>query len=373
MSNDVHHISEIRKSSTEAPRSLRPIELPPLGDSSLVSVLVANYNYAEYIGEAIESVLKQTYPHFEVVVCDDGSTDNSREVIAGYQKHDDRVRLVCQTNAGVSAALNTAYAACRGEIISLLDADDIFHVTKLERVVRTFQAFPNSGLCLHRSQKINKIGRPFGYSSPIVFPHGWVGDQALHGGGRVQTMPQATALSFRRSVTDDLLFPIPTDLKRLADGYLCYSAQFFTEVCSISSTLAYIRDHGGNVSGLGIFTTQSVGRYLDDFEFLLGHIRRLLAAHYGEDISTQLKLEENSQYWSFLLALYVLGDERGGEIRGESVRHIVEHISPRRQQALASLLVALPRPLGRLGIRFWNGRFPGSAVVTRVMRTLLRF
>jgi cellulose synthase/poly-beta-1,6-N-acetylglucosamine synthase-like glycosyltransferase len=52
---------------------LQPIELPPLPENPLVSVLVPNYNYARYVGEALESVLSQTYPHFEIIVCDDGS------------------------------------------------------------------------------------------------------------------------------------------------------------------------------------------------------------------------------------------------------------------------------------------------------------
>ena len=83
-------------------QKLRPIELAPLPDNPLVSVLVANYNYGQYVGEAIESVFQQTYPHFEIIVCDDGSTDDSRDVISRYQEKDPRVRLLAKANGGVA-------------------------------------------------------------------------------------------------------------------------------------------------------------------------------------------------------------------------------------------------------------------------------
>jgi cellulose synthase/poly-beta-1,6-N-acetylglucosamine synthase-like glycosyltransferase len=65
---------------------LKPIALPPLCDHSLVSILTANYNYAQFIGEAIESAQKQTYTNWEMIICDDGSTDNSCEVVERYMR-----------------------------------------------------------------------------------------------------------------------------------------------------------------------------------------------------------------------------------------------------------------------------------------------
>jgi glycosyltransferase involved in cell wall biosynthesis len=72
---------------------LQPIELPKLPENPLVSILIANYNYEKYIGETIESVLSQTYPNWEAIVCDDGSKDNSREVIETYVQKDSRIKL----------------------------------------------------------------------------------------------------------------------------------------------------------------------------------------------------------------------------------------------------------------------------------------
>lgn len=105
---------------------LKPIPLEPLPDSPLVSILMPNYNYGRYIGEAIESVLRQTYPHWELIICDDGSTDNSCEVVKRYQDKDSRIKLIQKENGGMASALNAAYRECKGDIICLLDSDDVF-------------------------------------------------------------------------------------------------------------------------------------------------------------------------------------------------------------------------------------------------------
>ncbi len=103
-----------------------PLRLPALPAQPLVSELVATYNYGHFIGRALDSLLVQSYPHFEGMVCDDGSTDDSREVVARYAQRDARIRLLEKENGGVASALNMAYRACRGDIVCLLDADDFF-------------------------------------------------------------------------------------------------------------------------------------------------------------------------------------------------------------------------------------------------------
>ena len=87
-----------------------------------VSVIMCNYNYGKYVAEAIQSVLSQTYRHFELIVVDDGSEDNSKEIICSFDDH--RIQTVFSKNSGQASAFNTAFGMVKGEIISFLDSDD---------------------------------------------------------------------------------------------------------------------------------------------------------------------------------------------------------------------------------------------------------
>ncbi|HEX3110532.1 MAG TPA: glycosyltransferase family A protein, partial [Thermoanaerobaculia bacterium] len=100
-----------------------------------VSVVIPSYNYARYLGEAIDSALGQTLPPLEVIVVDDGSTDDTPAVLAAYG---DRIRVLRQKNAGVAVARNSGIAAARGECVAFLDADDVWLPRKLELQIPLF-------------------------------------------------------------------------------------------------------------------------------------------------------------------------------------------------------------------------------------------
>src|SRR6476646_282737 len=95
----------------------------------LVSILINNYNYERFLKDAIDSALNQTYSKIEVIVVDDGSTDNSRSVIESYQ---DKVTAIFKENGGQASAFNTGFEASQGEIICFLDADDMFQPEKVK-------------------------------------------------------------------------------------------------------------------------------------------------------------------------------------------------------------------------------------------------
>src|SRR6478735_6102551 len=98
----------------------------------LASVIINNYNYADYLHQAINSALQQDYSNTEVLVVDDGSTDQSRDVIFGYGS---RVTPIFKSNGGQASALNAGAAASRGDIVLFLDADDVLLPSAVTNVV----------------------------------------------------------------------------------------------------------------------------------------------------------------------------------------------------------------------------------------------
>jgi glycosyltransferase involved in cell wall biosynthesis len=121
------------------PNSPRPDDGVPF-----VSILINNYNYGRFLGDAIRSALAQSYLDREIIVADDGSTDNSLQVA---QSFGDQVRLIAKQNGGQASAFNAGFAASNGQIICLLDADDVFLPGKLQRIAEVFRQNPDIGWC----------------------------------------------------------------------------------------------------------------------------------------------------------------------------------------------------------------------------------
>ena len=114
-----------------------------------ISCIIPVFNGEKYLGEAIESILKQTYPFLEIVVADDGSTDGTAAVVSSYGS---RIRYVRQSNAGPAMARNLGLSAARGDYLAFLDADDLWHPAKLERQVACFQHRCELELCVTHVQ-----------------------------------------------------------------------------------------------------------------------------------------------------------------------------------------------------------------------------
>jgi len=112
-----------------------------------VTTVVPVFNGARYLAETLESLLAQTFPAIEILVVDDGSTDESSAVASGYSP---RVTLLRQDNRGQAAALNAGLAAARGDFVSFLDADDVWLPDKAARQVARFEARPDLGYSVTR-------------------------------------------------------------------------------------------------------------------------------------------------------------------------------------------------------------------------------
>ena len=98
----------------------------------LVSVIIPNFNYGRFLKSTIDSALDQTYNNLEVIVVDNGSTDNSRFILESYGE---KIRTIFQNNQGQAAARNNGLAIARGDFIALLDADDYWESSKIEQLL----------------------------------------------------------------------------------------------------------------------------------------------------------------------------------------------------------------------------------------------
>jgi glycosyltransferase involved in cell wall biosynthesis len=125
------------------------------GASPLVSVVIPAYNCAAFIGEALESIYRQTYKHWEIIVVDDGSTDATSSALA---PHLGRIRYIAQENGGTAAARNAGLRRAQGELIAFLDNDDVWLPDKLELQVRVMQAWPECGLVFTDGKQFTEAG-----------------------------------------------------------------------------------------------------------------------------------------------------------------------------------------------------------------------
>lgn len=212
----------------------------PISPDLTVSIIIDSYNYEDYLGQAIDSALKQTHKPLEVIVIDDGSTDGSREIIKSFGSD---VISIFKENGGQATAFNEGIRRAKGSIICILDSDDYFHPDKTSLVAEAFGKNPDWVQVSDSWTPVDKISQ--------VVPHRRSG--LVHGDvrssllkiGRYKKAATASALSYRRDFLMKVL-PIPDHLIKGADSYLATSAPFYGKVGCINKPLTYYRIHGKN-------------------------------------------------------------------------------------------------------------------------------
>lgn len=214
------------------------------GAAARVSVVITAYNYERFVAAAIDSALGQG-PGVEVIVVDDGSTDGTAEVLAPYA---DRVRVISQPNGGQAAAFNTGLIAATGELVALLDADDVLLDGAVERLRAAAAAQPDAVLFLHPMTVIDADGRPTGDTLPEAgrrLPAGDLRPRLLTGPDDIAWQP-ASGLAFRATALADVLPIPPRDFRICADVYLMNTVGLLGPVATVEDPGAGYRDHGTN-------------------------------------------------------------------------------------------------------------------------------
>lgn len=291
---------------------LEPLFLGPLEERPLVSILVANYNYERFIGQALQSLTKQTYDHFDAIVCDDGSDDDSCEVVEHFRERDSRIRLVRKTNGGVGSALNRAYSESRGSLLCILDADDFFHPEKLASVVAAFQA-QRLGLLVHPLMVIDSENNEIQQKPAFdIFEKGWIAEKIIERGGRWMYM-EASAVCFRREIAE-IMFPLDEDRFRTwADTYICILGGLLAPVGYVYRPLAYYRLHGSNLSGytaLGAEQAnrgaQTITRVVDGVQTRLWEVGKPTVIDVARNLSYQESSLQAALFGGYVGRLFLL-------------------------------------------------------------------
>lgn len=105
----------------------------------MISVIMPAYNSENYVSEAIESVCKQSFADWELLIVNDGSTDHTPEIIEKYAQKDLRIKVFHRKNEGVSMARNFALNQVRGEYVTFIDSDDVYHIDRLKKLLQVFE------------------------------------------------------------------------------------------------------------------------------------------------------------------------------------------------------------------------------------------
>jgi glycosyltransferase involved in cell wall biosynthesis len=252
--------------------------------------VIDNYNYARFLPCAIESAMTQSWPHVEVVVVDDGSQDESRQVIASYG---DRVRAVFKSNGGQASALNAGFVHSTGDVVVFLDADDALHPTAIEHAMPFFDDAEVVKVHWPLSV-IDESGKPTGQRHPDdPLPDGDHRAQLLELGPTNAMGPPLSGNAWSRRFLDQVL-PIPEERYRIsADKYLLELAPFLGVIRALPDPEGVYRRHGAS-SQLTQGLEERLRRELDFYDDYCRFLRRHLATR---GIDVDLARWKRNSWW----------------------------------------------------------------------------
>lgn len=263
---------------------------------TLISVIIPNYNHARFLRQAIASVLTQSHPAYELIVVDDGSNDNSREIISSYGK---QLTAVYKDHGGEASALNAGYALSKGAIIIFLDSDDVL----LPDALKSYSdAFRQIGLAkVHGDVTlIDADGTPLG---PLT-AHLHQGDLRAHVvryGPTYLASPPTSGNAWSHAALQQIM-PIPHDLyRRHVDIYLYSMAALVGKVGRVRHSVAGYRAHDANTWFRSRTTPAMTLDSVNAWKITIDQVaRRLALEHVAFD-------PQRWQYanWRYVLQCYI--------------------------------------------------------------------
>jgi glycosyltransferase involved in cell wall biosynthesis len=208
------------------------------------SIIITSYNYAQFIGRTISSALSQTFPNVEVVVVDDGSTDDSLAVIGSFG---DRVVLIAQANKGAASAEYAGFLRARGDFIVIVDSDDFLHPTAIEEAAALFTVDTSKvQFCL---EAVDVNGSPLGFTLPQKMPHEREVEKLLLRFG-CYPFPPTSGNAYSRKFLLQVLPCSDPGVGASTDLYMSSLAPIYGRVRTSEKILGGYRMHNNNMTGL---------------------------------------------------------------------------------------------------------------------------
>jgi glycosyltransferase involved in cell wall biosynthesis len=219
------------------------------------SIIITNYNYDRFVGQAIESALAIDWPDKEIIVVDDGSTDDSRSVIESFGE---RITAIFKTNGGQARAASAGFKQSTGAVVIFLDADDVLLPTVARQVMAVWK--PGIAKVQYGQIYVGKTLTPLGICSPVFtgkHTPQWAARSLKETGDYLSSPTSGNAWS-RGFLME--VFPLPTREEGLQwfDMYLSKLAPFFGDVISLTTPQCLYRLHGNNGT-----SSASLTKYID--------------------------------------------------------------------------------------------------------------
>lgn len=235
-------------SARDAPQGAPPhwIDVSPRQQpwSPVVTIIINNHNYAQFVGQAVDSAIRQSYPHVQVVVVDDGSTDGSRDVLAGFGT---RIETVLQENAGQASAIYAGMRVARGEVVIVLDSDDVLAPDVTGRVVGEMAADPHCVRVQYRLAVIDEHGVPTGSFVPPVHKGLKTGDIAGYVRRYRMFHPPPTSGNAYLLAAVRMLPPIPSEIWMFLDWWWSDLTSMLGTVRALEGVGGWYRVHPSNL------------------------------------------------------------------------------------------------------------------------------
>lgn len=238
--------------------------------SPIVSVIIPTFNYDKFIGEALKSVFEQTLKDFEIIVIDDGSTDNTKEIVESFGE---KVRYFYQPRKGPASARNKGIRESKGVFVAFLDADDVWLPTKLEKQVNLFGDNPRLGMALTDNFLFDEAGiyRDYVNKKRYLLTGDVVANIFINSGVVTPTV------MVRRDVFDKVgLFEENLYIAEDDNMWIRIAVEY--EVGIVDESLAKIRDHRGRTMRVSDKLIESVEQNIE-----------LLSNKYGPKVASQIK------------------------------------------------------------------------------------